>query len=237
MRRLVLGLAASLISSSLLAADLTPFSASYTADFKQLPFSGTAERSLNKTAAGNWELNFKAAMMVASLKESSQLQQQNNQIVPISYEYSRSGLGKSKKIKLQFDPAKKIVSGSEKGKPFSHPLTAGLLDKSSYQLALQQDVAAGKKTMHYQVVDGDDIDSYQFRVVGNETIQTEAGKIDAIKVERVRDDKQSKRETELWFAKDWDYLLVSLRQVEKDGKEYTIVLQQAKVNGKPVTGK
>ena len=56
------------------------------------------------------------------------------------------------------------------------------------------------------------------------------------KVERVRAPSQNKRVTELWFAKDWDYLLVQLRQVETDGKEYVIVLQEGTVDGKTVKG-
>jgi hypothetical protein len=40
----------------------------------------------------------------------------------------------------------------------------------------------------------------------------------------------------MWFAKDWDYLLVRLQQVETDGKEYNIMLLDGKVNGKTVKG-
>jgi hypothetical protein len=111
-----------------------------------------------------------------------------------------------------------------------------MLDKSSYQLALQEDVAAGKKSMNYQVVDGSDVDTYDFRVLGTEKVHTKAGMIDAIKVERVRDPTQNKRITVMWFAKDWDYLLVRLQQVETDGKEYNIMLLDGKVNGKTVKG-
>ncbi|MNH11691.1 hypothetical protein D3C79_712130 [compost metagenome] len=111
-----------------------------------------------------------------------------------------------------------------------------MLDKSTYQLALQHDVAAGKKSVSYQVVDGDEIDTYDFRVLDSEKVTTKAGQVDAIKVERVRDPTQSKRTTTLWFAKDWDYLLVQLRQVETDGKEYVIVLQDGSVDGKSVKG-
>lgn len=78
--------------------------------------------------------------------------------------------------------------------------------------------------MSYQVVDGDEVDTYDFRVIGPEVVTTKAGKINAIKVERVRDPAQDKRITEMWFAKQWDGLLVALRQVEKDGKEYNIML-------------
>lgn len=91
--------------------------------------------------------------------------------------------------------------------------------------------------MSYQVLDGDDIDTYDFRVLGEEAVTTMVGTVDAIKVERVRDPTQSKRITVLWFAKDWDYLLVRLQQVEKDGKEYQIILEEGRVNNKAVKGR
>jgi len=40
----------------------------------------------------------------------------------------------------------------------------------------------------------------------------------------------------LWFAKDWNYLLVRLHQVEKDGKEYQIMLKDGQVDGRTVKG-
>ena len=87
------------------------------------------------------------------------------------------------------------------------------------------------------MVDGDEIETYDFRVLGEEVVRTAAGLIDAIKVERVRDPTQSSRKTILWFAKDWDYLLVRLHQVEKDGKEYQIMLKSGTVDGKNVEGR
>ncbi|MNT99427.1 hypothetical protein D3C72_2422670 [compost metagenome] len=73
-------------------------------------------------------------------------------------------------------------------------------------------------------------------MLGEERVNTKAGVVDAIKVERVRDPTQSSRKTVLWFAKDWDFLLVRLHQVEKDGKEYQIMLKEGEVAGKPVKG-
>ena len=205
------------------AADLQPFSASYTADWKQLPMSGTAERSLEKTADGTWKLSFKASMMIASLTETSTLTLDKDTLLPQSYHFERGGLGKAKKADLDFDWTAKMVTGTDRGDAVKIPLNRGMVDKSTYQLALQHDVAAGKKTMSYQVVDDGEV-------------ETKAGKIDAIKVERVRDPTQSKRITVMWFAKDWDYLLVRLLQVETDGKEYNIMLLVGTVNGKAVKG-
>ena len=237
MRRALL-LALSLLAiPAVQAADLQPFKASYTADWKQLPMSGSAERSLTKNSDGNWTLNFKASMLIASLNEESTLKLEKDQPVPLSYHFERGGLGKAKKIDLNFNWKDMTVTGTDNKTPVTVKLLTGMLDKSTYQLALQRDVLAGKKSMSYQVVDGDEVDTYDFRVIGPEVVSTKAGKINAIKVERVRDPAQNKRITEMWFAKQWDGLLVALRQVEKDGKEYNIMLLDGTVDGKTVKGK
>jgi hypothetical protein len=236
MRRALLFAFALLALPAVQAADLQPFSASYTADWKQLPMSGTAERSLTKNANDTWTLSFKASMMIASLTEVSTLRVDKGALLPQSYNFERGGLGKTKKIDMAFDWSSKVVSGTDRGDVINLPINPGVLDKSTYQLALQKDVAAGKKSMSYQVVDGDSVDTYDFRVLGSEKVDTKAGKIDAIKVERVRDPTQNKRITVMWFAKDWDYLLVRLQQVETDGKEYNIMLLNGTVNGNTVKG-
>ncbi|MBV6752258.1 DUF3108 domain-containing protein [Pseudomonas chlororaphis] len=236
MRRALLFALTLLALPAVQAADLQPFSASYTADWKQLPMSGSAERSLSKNDNGTWTLSFKASMMIASLTEESTLRLDKDTLLPQSYTFERGGLGKAKKINLDFDWSSKMVTGTDRGDPVKVPLNSGMLDKSTYQLALQRDVAAGKKSMSYQVVEGTDTDTYDFRVLGAEKVSTKAGSVDAIKVERVRDPTQNKRTTVMWFAKDWDYLLVRLQQVETDGKEYNIMLQEGTVAGKEVKG-
>ncbi len=236
MRRALL-FALALFSLPALANELKPFSASYTADWKQVPISGTAERNLQRLDDGRWQLSFEASMLVASVSEQSTFRLENNAFLPLTYRYERSGLGKGKEVEQDFDWSAKQVLGNDRGTAVRFPLNLGLQDKSTYQLALQSDVAAGKKSMSYQVVDGDEIETYDFRVLGEETVRTKAGLIDAIKVERVRDPTQSARKTVLWFAKDWGHLLVRLHQVEKDGKEYQIMLKDGTVEGKPVEGR
>lgn len=236
MRRALM-LALALFSLPALAEEPKPFSANYTADWKQVPVSGSAERSLQKLEDGRWQLVFKASMLVAGLTEQSTFTVEGDAFLPQSYKFERSGLGKSKDVEFDFDWSHKQVIGSDRGDPVRFPLNRGMQDKSTYQLALQHDVAAGEKSMSYQVVDGDEIETYDFRVLGEEVVRTSAGLIDAIKVERVRDPTQSSRKTILWFAKDWDHLLVRLHQVEKDGKEYQIMLKSGTVDGKTVEGR
>lgn len=218
------------------AQSLQPFNASYTADWKQLPFTGTAERSLQQQADGSWDLEFKASMLVAGVSESSRFVVKEGQLQPLRYKYNRSGLGKPKKNRLDFNWDSHQANGSDKDGNFQVELKAGVLDKSSYQLALQTDVAQGKNTLSYRVLDGDKLDIYDFRLLGEEIIESPLGRLNTVKVERVRDPGQNARKTTLWFAKDWGFLLVQLNQVERDGKEYTIMLERGQVAGQQVKG-
>lgn len=235
--RLLQLLALCLLCAQAQAFDIKPFSAAYTADWTPVPVSGSAERSLQSIGKGQWQLQFNASMLVAKLTEKSTFDYGSGEIRPLSYSYSRGGFGSGKGTDLGFDWKNKQVRDKRHNKALDVPLDQGLLDKSSYQLALQADVADGHKSMSYKVLDKDEVETYDFRVIGQEAVETKVGKIDAIKVERVRDPTQSKRRTTIWLAKDWDYLLVALSQVEKDGKEYRIVLKDGTVDGRPVKGK
>ena len=128
MRRALLFALALLAVPATQAADLQPFSASYTADWKQLPMSGTAERSLTSGPNGVWTLNFKASMMIASLTEVSTLKVDKDTMLPQTYNFERGGLGKSKKVDLAFDWCYKFITGTDRGDAIKLPLNRGVLD-------------------------------------------------------------------------------------------------------------
>src|SRR5690606_16083463 len=205
MRRTLL-LALSLLALPVQALELKPFSASYTADWKQVPISGTAQRSLEKTDGDLWRLAFEASMLVASLNERSTFRVDGDTLLAQPYRLKRSGLGKRKNSEHKSDRDAKEGTGEDSGEPVKLPTSRGLLDKSTYQIALQEAVAAGEKIIIYKEKTAYEIETYDFRVLGEEQVSTKAGQVDAIKVERVRDPTQSKRQTILWFATEWDYL-------------------------------
>lgn len=127
------------------AFELKPFTASYTADWKQMPISGNASRSLKALGDGRWQLDFEASMLLASLNEVSTFKVENDTFLPQTYRFARQGLGKGKQIELDFDWSQKQVLGSDRGDAVRQPLNRGQLDKSTYQLVLQHDVADGKE--------------------------------------------------------------------------------------------
>ena len=107
-------LALTLAAGSASALELTPFSASYAADMKNIPVNGEAVHSLQQNADGSWHLSFSASMFVARLTEESSLQVVDEQIRPLSYHYERRGLGRGKEITQQFDWQQGQVTGEYK---------------------------------------------------------------------------------------------------------------------------
>jgi hypothetical protein len=103
MRRALL-LALAVLALPVQALELKPFSASYTADWKQVPVSGTAQRSLEKRDDNTWELDFEASMLVASFNERSVFQVEGDTFLPQKYRLKRSGLGKG-------SPSSTILTG------------------------------------------------------------------------------------------------------------------------------
>ncbi|WP_092389756.1 DUF3108 domain-containing protein [Halopseudomonas salegens] len=217
------------------AVPLKPFDASYTADMRRVPVNGEATQQLEQNADGSWTLTFYAGMFVARLTETSQLQLDNGQLKPLSYHYERSGLGRNRETRQTFDWDAGKVTGTHRDDPVDLATEDGLLDKASYQMALRRDLQAGKEELHYRVVDGRSIDEYEFEVVGSKQVETAVGEFAAVEVVRVRDPDAS-RQTTLWFAKDWDYLLVRLSQTESDGQRYQIMLKEATIDGEEVRG-
>ncbi|TVP88978.1 MAG: DUF3108 domain-containing protein [Pseudomonadaceae bacterium] len=214
---------------------LKPFKASYTADMRRVPVNGEASHQLEQNADGTWTLTFHAGMFVARMTETSQLTLDNGEIKPLNYHYERRGLGRSRETRQSFDWDAGKVTGNHGDRAIALATEPGLLDKTSYQLALQRDLLAGKDTLHYRVVDGRSIDEYEFEITGSKRVSTEVGEFDAVEVVRVRD-ADANRQTTLWFAKDWDYLLVRLQQIESDGQDYQIMLKKATIDGVDVRG-
>ena len=173
-------------------------------------------------------------MLLASLNEVSTFKVENDTFLPQTYRFARQGLGKGKQIELDFDWSQKQVLGSDRGDAVRQPLNRGQLDKSTYQLVLQHDVADGKKSMSYQIIEGEDVDTYDFRVLGEEKVRT-GWPDQRDQVERVRDPQEQPQDHPL-VRQDWDYLLVRLYQMETDGKEYQIMLKEGTIDGKTVTG-
>lgn len=161
------------------------------------------------------------AALITGIKiiENSDGQFSGDTIKPLTYLFNQSKRGGGKVDKIQFLGNR--ATGSYKNKPFNLAITPDTQDKASLELSLARDVAKNKGKLSYPVVGRGEKTQYAFQKIGNETLKTNAGTFNALKVKVVR--STNKRETLFWLAKELDYMPVKVRHREKDDVITTVI--------------
>lgn len=199
-----------------------------------LPFEGKAIRQLKLQKDGGWKLSHSIDSGVINVRESSRFDWQNKQPKTRQYHYKQNSIGKDKDEQLKFDWVNLQAHHNTDKPPGSFAIPDNTLDKLTYQLKIRQDLAIGKEPGVYTVADKRRLKEYGFILLGEEPLDTPVGTLNTLKIKRDRG-PDSKRETTLWLAKDWDYLLVKLQQQEK-GKDYEVVIEKGVWDGKAIKG-
>ncbi len=209
------------------------FTAEYNATWTGgwFPINVDAKRSLSHQADGTATLTFEADSAIAGLQEISTFRYLNNTIQPLQYRYLRTGLFKEPDRNQVFDWQKKqIINGNDQS-IFSGHWNDLVQDNLSYNVQASIDLQQGKTQFTYPVFDRNKIKNFSFQMVGFEVLNTQVGSLRTVKIEQI-EKKKHKKKTYIWFAKDYDYLLVRLQQTQKDGQTYQIDLTAADINGK-----
>lgn len=206
------------------------FTADYNATWTGgwFPINVDAKRSLRYQEDGSAVLTFEADSAIAGLEEISTFRFLNNTIQPLQYRYLRTGLFKEPDRNQLFDwQEKKVINGDSK-KVFEGHWHEKIQDNLSYNMQASIDLKQGKTQFTYPVFDRKKIKDFKFQLVGFESLKTKVGTLRTVKIEQL----EEKTKTFIWFAKDYDYLLVRLKQKQKDGQTYQIDLTGADINGK-----
>lgn len=209
------------------------FSAGYTATWSGgwFPITVSAQRSLRYDTDGTATLTFEADSAIAGLKEVSTFRIIENTIKPLQYQYLRTGLFKEPDRNQLFDWTSKTIINGDDDSIFKGHWSDKVQDNLSYNMQASIDLLNGKTVLSYPVFDRKKIKDFTFKIISSEPLNTKVGTLNTIKVEQV-ELKKKKQKTYIWFATDYDYLLVRLQQKKKDGQVYQIDLTDAKINGK-----
>ncbi len=201
---------------------IEPYTAYYKARASGLPVK--LVRALKKQANGHYVLSFSAKAFISKIEESSEfVVNDTGVVVPQLYRYTRTGLGSNKKQKMNFDWHNNTAHYLDKKRDRTLDLDIGMLDKVTTYFQLRRDLIAGRQHMSHQVIDKGKIKTFNYKVTGHEQLNTPLGKIDTAVVTRIR--KSNERMTKIWFAVDWNYLMVKLVQ-SKDGESHEILIDK-----------
>ncbi|MFH0341464.1 MAG: DUF3108 domain-containing protein [Chromatiales bacterium] len=218
-----------LVSLTALAEIPQPFSVSYSLHTNGLKV-GESVRALEKDKNGRYVFRSESrssGIITLFLKdhviEKSTWLLSGEDIHPQRYVYRQSG-SKNSVQTVRFDWRAKTIDNREDNKSWRLRLTPNLLDKLVYQIAVMRDLAAGQRSLSYQIVDGGEIKDYRFAYLGEEVVDTPLGQIRAVRLERKQG--KSKRSTTFWCAIRWRYLPVRVDTTLRNGRRITALIER-----------
>ncbi len=209
------------------------FTAGYNAKWTGgwFPINVDAQRSLRYQEDGSAELIFEADSAIAGVEEISNFRFLDNTIQPLQYRYLRSGLFKEADRNQLFNWKNKQIVNGDTQKVFKGHWHDRVQDNLSYIMQATIDLEQGKTQFTYPVFDRNKVKDFKFQLIGFESLKTKVGTLRTVKIQQI-ETKKSKKQTYIWFAKDYNYLLVRLEQKQRDGQTYQIDLTSANIDGK-----
>ena len=212
------------IEEKSLSKKMPAYRATYTLLHKSDPI-GKAIRQLtyldNNKIKYHYQTDISWLIFSDKRSETAIVKIENNQVIPLSYDYQREGTGRDKSYQWQYDLAGKTATDLKNDKKITLDFTEGLLDKLSYHLQNRLDLMSNPKQKRfvYPVISAKgSIKNYHYQYDGEEEIILPYGLVKTIRLKREVIEK--KRITYAWFAPELNYLLVKLYQVKAGSEQF-----------------
>ena len=202
------------LAGALQAAPLEPFEAEFRLHVSKIPTTIKATLSLEPLdTPDRYRMSMQSRSFLVKNLEQSEFSW--NECAPRSQQYRHEfrGFGIRREHTMSFDWAKHEVlfdDGDEKG---HYPVGDDTLDELTMLLKAQCLFAEGLREFTLEAAYGDKVRSHTFVVTGEEEIETPAGNIQTLVIEKRRK-KDSQRRTVFWVAPSLQYMLVKARHVE-----------------------
>lgn len=162
-----------------------------------------------------------AMLLNLDVTEISEGRLDGTRVIPASYRYWRDHTSDRREKHLVFDWQAGTVTNRSEQPERTMPIPAGALDRFSEELAMMLAMSDNPVDQSYQITDGKHLRTYHLRVQGREEVEVAAGKFQAIKLARSRENRPAKRT--LWLASGLRYLPVRIEK-EEGGNRFVMEL-------------
>lgn len=216
---------------------LKPYTLKYQAKIGGLKV--TLTRSLSQTKQNRFRIAGKASYLFIGFEEYSEFEVADNKVRPLEYFYDISGPINTKDYHLAFSWETNLAENLMGGDHWTLPLQPGMQDLLSHQEQMRLDIHCAttdraQQIFAYTIAKKKRIRDYQYRIVGEETLKTGAGRLRTLKLEKLEEDDM--RKTTIWLALDWDYIVIRLKYEEKGKTTNSLELLEGEVGSKTIYG-
>lgn len=159
----------------------------------------------------------------AKSKQVSRWRFINGQIVVSEFSSKRKGGDDDDNATLVFDWESMRVRNIGAGEQWDIAMPEGTLDAMLMQLALSLDLMRGETVFEYPVAIRGRIKRFQFEQVAEEPVSVASGTYDAVKIQRMDDDKDK---SWTWNVPELNYFPVRFLKEKKSGLTVDIILEK-----------
>lgn len=211
--------------------NVKPFAGTYSVEYRGIR-AGNIDFILRQTNGGYLYESVAHPRGMARLvvnnktREASEFIVENGVIKPLLYELDDGTSDTDEDTRLTFDWNAKKAHGRHEDKAIELPLTDGVQDRMSAQVAVMQALLAGKQLDKQTFIDRDALKEYTYVRVREEKLKTQLGVLDTIVYSSSR--PGSNRVARLWYAPSLGYAPVRGEQ-ERKGKIETVFAIQKMV--------
>jgi hypothetical protein len=157
-------------------------------------------------------------------KLRSSLRVSDQGVQPLSFK--AEGGGDSHNADVKFDWSAGRATGVYEGSVVDLPLTPGIQDDLSVQIAMMVELLHGRTPEHLSMIDKNSSRDYRYRREGAETIATPLGRIDTVIYSSQH--PGSPRVTRFWCAPSKGYVPMRVEQKRIDSVEWTMQIRSLK---------
>jgi hypothetical protein len=144
-------------------------------------------------------------------------------VQPLHYHASDGTAANERGAEVSFDWSAGRASGVYEGVSVDLPLSAGVQDDLSIQIALLVALREGRAPGDLSLIDKNSIRQYSYRLEGNETISTPLGRIATVVY--ASHHEGSPRVTRFWCAPSEGYVPLRVQQKRLDSVEWSMEIQ------------
>lgn len=137
-----------------------------------------------------------------------------NQMHGIDYEFDDGSSSGKRNRSIVFNWDAGIATSVYNGETHTIVLDQDVGDRLAMQALLMRDLGEDTLRNTYRVLDRDAIKTYRFTVLGEELLDTPAGRFNTIKLKQQREG--STRSYHIWLAREHDFATVKMTQYKND---------------------
>ena len=224
------GLLLLLAMSVAAAGELRPFEASYNWIWRGM---GVASTTLKLEKSGDtWTYTSKSEprgigrMLSQRPKTVSVLRVTADGVQPVSYQGDDGTSSTKRTIDVKYDWDKHRITGVYEQTPVDLPLTPGVQDDSSVQVAMMVELLAGRTPERFSLLDKNSVREYIYTREGEEKLQTELGPVQTVIYRSQR--KNSPHVNRYWCAPERGYIPMRVEQKRGDEVQWAMEIQSLK---------